>query len=196
MAEDKHESGKRAAARSAGGPALLGTVAAVGTLLAVGVGVGVYLVSPLIASLHPDGAASTASAAAVAPTEGRSLLAEAHEIVLPDLLSPIKGQQGRRYIKVSPALWIVTADAKAMGLLGTGEGGRGAGNEIKRMLQMSLEEHLKRYDLEEFTGPNIYDQLKQGFAKEVEKTLHDLFPAYPPDHRFVKRVVLTNLTLQ
>jgi hypothetical protein len=196
MAEDKHESGKRPAARSAGGPALLGSLAAVGTLLAVGIGIGVYLVSPLIASLRPDGAASVGSAAAVAPAEGGAILAEAHEIVLPDLTSNIKSQQGRRYIKVSPAIWIATADARQMGLLGGGEGGRGAGNEVKRMLQMSLEEHLKRYDLEEFTGPNIYDQLKQGFQQQVEKTLHDLFPSYPPDHRFVKRVVLTNLLAQ
>ena len=85
--------------------------------------------------------------------------------------------------------------AKKLGFSG-GEGNKGGGAEVKRIMQMTLEEHLKNYDLDELTGPNIYIQLKKGFQDQIEKTLHDLFPDFPADHRFVDKVVLTNLLVQ
>jgi hypothetical protein len=111
-------------------------------------------------------------------------------------LSNIRNQAGRRYIKVTCSFWIDHADALKVGLGDGGGHGAGGGDNVKRIVQMALEEHLRSYDIDELTGPNISLQLKKGFKDRIEKTMHELFPTFKEDHAFVHRVVLTNLLVQ
>jgi hypothetical protein len=195
MADDPQAAVKDAPAGAAKGgklPGMLGPAAAVAVLLAVGIGIGVYAAS-LLKGVKAGG---EAEAKVEAKHETGPSLESLHEIALPDLISNVRNQQGRRYIKVSCAVWLTKADAIKLGFMGGGEGGKGGGGEVKKIIQMNLEEHLKGYDLDELTGPNIYVQLKKGFQDQAEKALRDLFPEFPPDHRFVQKVVLTNLLVQ
>ena len=175
-------------AKKAGG--IIGPALAVVVILGIGVGLGIYTAG-LLHTVQEAPGAKVEVKKETGPT-----LDALHEIALPDLISNVRNQQGRRYIKATCAIWVSKEDAKKMGFSGGGEGNKGGGSEVKRIMQMSLEEHLKNYDLDELTGPNIYIQLKKGFQDQIEKTLHDLYPDYPADHRFVDKVVLTNLLVQ
>lgn len=216
MAEDKKEAtskekktGKEAApaaapAANAGGGLPMGAIAAGVVLLLLGGGMGVG--GSMVMAKWAGGAEAKADAGAhtAAPAEGEhgkskeKTLHEMTEISIGDLMSNIRNQQGRRFVKVSCAIYMVTEDAVKLGLsaAGGGHGGGEAGGNIKRILQQSLEEHLKNYDMDDLTGPNIYLQLKKGFRDALERTLHDTFPHEASDKRFVERVVLTNLLVQ
>ena len=118
---------------------------------------------------------------------------------MPDLMSNVRNQSGRRYIKVSCSFWIGHEEATKFGFAGGGGGhggGGSAGSDVKRIVQMALEEHLRSYDIDELTGPNISLQLKKGFKDRIEKTLRELYPDLKADQELVHRVVLTNLLVQ
>jgi flagellar basal body-associated protein FliL len=174
-------------AKAGGG--ILGPLLGVVVILGIGVALGLF-VANLLKQVQEAPAAKVE-----AKKESGPSLEALHEIALPDLISNVRNQQGRRYIKATCAIWVSKDDARKMGF-SSGEGSKGGGAEVKRILQMTLEEHLKNYDLDELTGPNIYIQLKKGFQDQIEKALHDLYPDYPADHRFVDKVVLTNLLVQ
>jgi flagellar basal body-associated protein FliL len=192
-----------AAAAVAAGPAkkssgMMGTLAAGVVLVGLGVGLGIY-VAGLFTTIKTEGAAVHAVEEHKAAHTGIEHLSE---ISMPDLMANIRNQAGRRYIKVSSSFWLNHEDATKVGLAGEGGGhgggggGGGGGNNVKRILQMALEEHLRSYDIDELTGPNISLQLKKGFKDRIEKSLHELYPAFKDDHEFVHRVVLTNLLVQ
>lgn len=180
------------------GPLLAGVV-----LVGAGVGLGMWL-SSLVKGVQQEVAAAAAVESKPGDGHGKGdakshgaddkskPIADQSEVAMPDLVSNVRNQQGRRYIKVTCSFWMATAQIPQAGLA---EGGTGATN-IKRMVQMSLEEHLKNYDLDELTGPNIYLQLKRGFKDQIEKTLRELHPDLPREHELVSRVVLTNLLVQ
>ena len=184
-------------AKSGGG--MVGPLVAGAVLLALGGGVGLY-VSSLFGGVQKEGAGAHATAEHPTDThtDAHKGLMHTQEVSMPDLMSNVRNQQGRRYIKVACSFWVADDDVDKVGLgAGGGHGGGGAGgSDIKRIVQMALEEHLKRYDLDELTGPNIYLQLKKGFKEQIEKILHESFPAIPADHDIVQRVVLTNLLVQ
>jgi flagellar basal body-associated protein FliL len=175
-----------------GGPLAAGVV-----LLALGGGLGMY-VNSLFTGVQKGGAAAhEAAAPGDAHQDAHKGLMHTQEVSMPDLMSNVRNQLGRRYIKVACSFWVADDDIDKVGLgAGGGHGGGTGGSDVKRIVQMALEEHLKRYDLEELTGPNIYLQLKKGFKEQIEKVLHDSFPAIPADHDIVQRVVLTNLLVQ
>ena len=180
------------------GGGMMGTVAAGVVLVGIGVGMGTY-VSSLFTTIKTEGAAVHGAEEHKATHSGIEHLSE---INIPDLMANIRNQAGRRYIKVSSSFWLNHEDAIKVGLSdgadghGGGGGGGGGGDNVKRIVQMALEEHLRSYDIDELTGPNISLQLKKGFKDRIEKTMHELFPAFKEDHEFVHRVVLTNLLVQ
>jgi flagellar basal body-associated protein FliL len=177
------------------GGGMMGTVAAGVVLVGIGVGMGTY-VSGLFTTIKTEGAEVHGAEEHKAIHSGIEHLSE---IKMPDLMANIRNQAGRRYIKVSSSFWLNHEDAVKVGLSdggGGGHGGGGGGDNVKRIVQMALEEHLRSYDIDELTGPNISLQLKKGFKDRVEKTMHELFPAFKEDHEFVHRVVLTNLLVQ
>jgi flagellar basal body-associated protein FliL len=183
------------AEKSKGG-GLMGPIAAGVVLIGIGVGAGMY-VSSMFTTVK-------AEAAAEAHTEEKhpevhSGIAHLTEVSMPDLITNVRNQAGRRFIKVSCSFWLGGEDAKKTGFDdGGGEHGGGAsvGADVKRILQMALEEHLRSYDIEELTGPNISLQLKKGFKDRIEKMLRELYPEIKADQKIVHRVVLTNLLVQ
>ncbi len=187
-----------------GGGLPIGAIAAGAILLLIGSGMGVGGAMVMAKWAGGTEAKPTEAAAQAAKTaddehgKGKSRsLHDMTEITIGDLMSNIRNQQGRRFVKVSCAIYMVTADAMKLGLAGGGGhgGGEGGGN-VKRILQQALEEHLKNYDMDELTGANIYSQLNKGFRESIERALHEIFHDEPSDKRFVERVVLTNLLVQ
>ena len=79
------------------------------------------------------------------------------------------------------------------------DGGHGPAKEnetIKRILRMRLEEHLKGYDMDDLTAPNIYSQLANGFRDAIEREMGSIYTDVGADYRYVKRIVLTSLLVQ
>ena len=177
------------------GPGMKGPLAAGIVLIGLGVGVGWYVTS-MFADVKKE-------AVVEAHTEDKQH--DAHlgiehlsEISMPDLMSNVRNQAGRRYIKVSCSFWLTNDDANKVGFGASGGHGGGGtgGSEVKRIVQMALEEHLRSYDIDELTGPNISLLLKKGFKDRIEKTLRELYPDIKADQELVHRVVLTNLLVQ
>lgn len=185
--------------------ALIGPLLAGVLLVGVGAGLGMWG-SSLAKSMQQEAAAAAAAESKPADSHGKEdakghgaeskakSMADLSEVAMPDLVSNVRNQQGRRYIKLTCSFWVPTAELEHLGL-GESAAGSSGGNS-KRMIQMALEEHLKNYDLDELTGPNIYNQLKRGFKDQIEKSLRELHPELPRDHELVGRVVLTNLLVQ
>ena len=179
------------------GGGLMGPIAAGVVLIGIGVGAGMY-VSSMFTTVKAE-AATEANAGEKHP-ETHTGIEHLTEVSMPDLLSNVRNQAGRRFIKVSCSIWLSNENAIKTGFAAGGGGGHGGGSgggaEVKRILQMALEEHLRSYDIDELTGPNISLQLKKGFKDRMEKTLRELYPDLKADQEVVNRVVLTNLLVQ
>jgi flagellar basal body-associated protein FliL len=113
------------------------------------------------------------------------------ELAIGDLITNIANQDGRRYIKVTCAVWIAASDAEHI----EGHGGEGE-VQVKKLMQMTLEEQLKRYELSDLTGRGIIGALTQDFTVVLEDLLHQQFPEQPKDHHFIQKVILNNLLVQ
>lgn len=183
------------AEKSKGG-GMMGPLAAGVVLVAIGAGLGWFLTS--LASEVKAGGATEAHATEEKKEEAAHAgIAHLTEVSMPDLMSNVRNQAGRRYIKVACSFWVSAEDATKTGFAGGGgHGGAAGGTEVKRIVQMALEEHLRSYDIDELTGPNISLQLKKGFKDRIEKTLRELYPDLKADQELVHRVVLTNLLVQ
>jgi flagellar basal body-associated protein FliL len=183
------------------GGGMMGPLAAGVVLVVIGAAVGWFVASTL-STVKAEGAVE---AEAAHGDEGKKKEGDGHggiahltEVSMPDLISNVRNQAGRRYIKLSCSFWLGGEEAAKVGFAGGGggHGGGAGGSDVKRIVQMALEEHLRSYDIDELTGPNIALQLKKGFKDRIEKTLRELFPDLKADQELVHRVVLTNLLVQ
>ena len=186
---------------------LMGPLLAVVVLLGIGGGLGFFVASslPALAGKHDEAKSADAGKAegeagkahGEAGAKGNALEG-LHEVELNDLVSNVRNQGGRRYVKVSCSLWV--ADKDVIKLVppaeAEGEGTPKENESIKRILRMRLEEHLRGYDLDDLTAANVYTQLGNGFRDQIERELHGVYTDVGADYRFVKRVVLTNLLVQ
>jgi len=208
--DEKHE-GKAAegAAKKKGGLPL-GAIGAVVVLLGAGVGIGMFLSSlvkpaPVVAA-EPgkeghgepgkDGHEGTGKDGKGGAAHG-SILAHAVAFPIGDLMTNVRGQQGRRFIKMTCVLWmdheVVT---KTAGGGGPGSSGPNPADNIKAILQASFEEQLKSYDLEDLTSVNIYKLLERNFKEITDRELRALYPDIKSTEPIVRRVVLTNMLVQ
>jgi flagellar basal body-associated protein FliL len=176
------------------GGGMMGPLAAGVVLVAIGAGVG-WFVATTLTAVKAEGVVEAQQAHGdKKKDDGHAGIAHLTEVSMPDLISNVRNQAGRRYIKLSCSFWLSTEDAAKVGFAG-GAGAAG-GSDVKRIVQMALEEHLRSYDIDELTGPNIALQLKKGFKDRIEKTLRELYPDLKADDDLVRRVVLTNLLVQ
>ena len=174
----------------------MGPLAAGVVLIMIGAGSGWY-VSSLFSTVKAEGVAEAHTEEK--KDDAHAGIAHLTEVAMPDLMSNVRNQSGRRYIKLTCSFWLGHDEATKVGFAGGGGGhggGGGGGSDVKRIVQMALEEHLRSYDIDELTGPNISLQLKKGFKDRIEKTLRELYPDLKADHELVHRVVLTNLLVQ
>ena len=209
--KDKAKPAETAAAAGGGGiKALAGPILAGVVLVGVGVGLGMWLPGLIIAKPAPTDAAAAGGDAHGSPAaahgkdpkggHGETLLHSTGELMLDDLKSNVTGQGGRKYVVMKCSMRIASdALKKFMGGGGGGHGGGGGGDEggeVKRILQASIEEHLKTYQLEEFSSNTIYKQLEKGFTEIVERHLRELFPDLAKDKRIVHKVTINGLLVQ
>jgi flagellar basal body-associated protein FliL len=200
MAEHAAPAAPAVPAASAGekskGGGMMGPLAAGVVLILIGAGVGGY-VSSLFSTVKAEGAAEAHTEEK--KEDAHAGIAHLTEVSMPDLMSNVRNQSGRRYIKLTCSFWLGNDEATKVGFAGGGGGhggGGSGGSDVKRIVQMALEEHLRSYDIDELTGPNISLQLKKGFKDRIEKTLRELYPELKADQELVHRVVLTNLLVQ
>lgn len=214
--EKKDDKSKAAAAPAAGKkPGLGGPIAAVAVILLAGVGIGFFLSSLVKPAPKPAAEGKEAGAETGKDAHGAeagkdahgasagghagagSLLHSSAEFDLGDLMSNIRGQQGRRFIKMSCVVWL---DAKVQAKVAGGGGGHGGGatpgENVKRIIQAAFEEHLKSYDLDDLTGINIYKLLEKGFKEIAERELRGLYPEFATQPTLVSKIVLTNMLVQ
>ena len=200
MADDHKAPAAAAAAPPAAGGSgglmggLLGVVAGGLILVLAGAGAGLYvakLFQPAATSgtaAHGDG---HGDASGGGDHGGAIDPAKTKEISLGELITNIANQEGRRYVKVSCAIWISAEDAHHF------ESGGGEGAiQVKKVIQMALEEQLKRYEMADLNSRGIISALGQDFQVVIENTMHAQFPSKPKDYRFVKKVILNNLLVQ
>lgn len=194
----------------------IGAILAVVVILAAGMGMGFFLsslVKPKAKTPEETAAAGghgeqagQAGGDAHGGEEGKgaakgghsapgALLHAAGEFDLEDLMSNVRGQQGRRFIKMNCVLWIESTTLKKMTSGGGGHGGGTPGEDVKRILKAAFEEHLKTYDLEDLTGINIYKLLEKSFKEIADRELRSLYEKLPSEP-LVNRVVLTNMLVQ
>lgn len=173
---------------------LIGVVAGGLVLVGIGAGAGLYvakLFQPTAKageeSAHDSGGHGSSGGGehgAIDPTKTK-------EVSLGELITNIANQEGRRYVKVSCAIWLSSEDAHHF------ETGESEGAiQIKKVIQMALEEQLKRYEMADLTSRGIISSLSQDFQVVIEQTLRAQFPSKPKDYRFVKKVILNNLLVQ
>ncbi len=162
-------------------PVLIGVV----VLIGLAVGVTLFVLSLFAPPADVVKAADQATVSTVIDPK------TTREILIGDLITNIANQDGRRYVKLTCAVWMSAQDAARV----TGSGGDGE-IQIKRLMQMTLEEQLKRYELADLTGRGIIATLTQDFTVVLEDMLHAQFTDRPKDHRFVRRVLLNNLLVQ
>jgi len=161
-------------------PVLLGII----VVLAIGIGGGLFLAGMLSGSddEKPKVDPGASNAIDIKTTK---------EISIGDLITNVANQDGRRYVKLTCVVWMGAKDAASV----TGSGGDGE-IQVKRLMQMALEEQLKRYELADLTGRGIIAALTQDFTVVLEDVLHAQFPDRAKDHRFIRRVLLNNLLVQ
>jgi hypothetical protein len=189
----------------------IGAILAVVVILAAGMGMGFFLsslVKPKPKPADPVDAHGAPAAggdahggdAAAGHDDGKggkaaagtgALLRASGEFDLEDLMSNVRGQQGRRFIKMGCVLWVESTTLKKM----QSSGGAAPGENVKRILKAAFEEHLKTYDLEDLTGINIYKLLEKSFKEIADRELRSLFDKLPSEP-LVNRVVLTNMLVQ
>ncbi len=215
MSDDKKDdkkdgSGAKAAAKPKGGGGGM-MMPMVAVLLVVGVAAGgAYAAVGMLFPAKPAEEGAHGAEAGAHGTEagaeggkaahGDNLLHGATEVVLGEIMSNVRGQAGRRYIKLHIAMWleknVATNLSGGGGGGGHGGGGGGAGESVNRILQSQLEEHLKTYELDEFSDPNINRNLDRGFRQIIEKELHDLYPEIPTETKLVQRIIITGMVVQ
>jgi hypothetical protein len=185
MADEPETSDDAKAAPKKGSSSLIPIILAVIVLLGAGVGVGLFLASTLWPAEAPKQEEKIdENSSSIDPMKTK-------EITIGDLITNISNQDGRRYVKVTCAIWMGAEDV----VLVQGAGGEGE-IQVKRLMQMGLEEQLKRYELADLTGRGIIAALTQDFSVVLEDILHAQFPSKPKEHRFVKKVLLNNLLVQ
>jgi len=191
MAEEaKKEAPTPAEGAAKGGKSgLIGVVLGAVVLIGAGVGVGMFA-----SSLFKPAEDKDAQAAQPTSAEATDLkLQQMVELSLGDLITNITNSDGRRFIKVTCMIWTTPEDAEA---IGAGEGAAGPGVQVRRLLQMALEEQLKRYELADFTSRGAIGTVSSDFLVVIETTLRQHLTDRPKDHRFVRKVILNNLLVQ
>lgn len=184
MADEEPEAAVAATAANPRSPVL---PVLIGVVVLIGLGVGVTLFVLSLFAPPADGNETKDPTAATNVIDTKTT----REILIGDLITNIANQDGRRYVKLTCAIWMSADDAARV----TGSGGEGE-IQIKRLMQMTLEEQLKRYELADLTGRGIIATLTQDFTVVLEDMLHAQFTDRPKDHRFVRKVLLNNLLVQ
>ncbi len=130
--------------------------------------------------------------------KGHSLLHSGTELAIDSIISNVRDTGGKRFVKISPAFWILTEAGTAIGLGGGGGHGGGgeAAGETKRILRARIQEHLKEYSMDELTSKGIERKLEKTLRDIVEKELHALCPEIPAAKQIVIKVVPADLAVQ
>lgn len=187
-----------------------GPILAVLVILGMGAGIGFWLGSLVKPPAKPppaEGATAQGSTgngghgaeadphAQEGKATGKSLLQRTEEFNLGEIRSNIRGQQGRRLIKMQVCLYVIPELVKRI-TLSSAQGADTPGDNIRRLVNSRLGENLKTYDLDELSGPNLNKILEKSFAEICERELRNLFPDLKTDRMLIERVVIVDPLVQ
>jgi hypothetical protein len=192
---------------------ILGPIAAVVVLIGVGAGMGFFLkglVTPSSIAKAQGMEGPKDPHAAEGEDEhgggdhggkkgepGHSLLHSANELVIDSIVTNVRDSGGKRFVKISPAFWIIPEAASGIGMSGGGHGGGGEpAQETKRILRTRIQEHLKEYSLDELASKGIERKLEKAMRDIAEKELRALLPEIPLTKTIVVKVVPADLAVQ
>lgn len=179
MADDDNEE-KAASASAEGKPSVLGPLLA---LLGVCV-IGALLVVGVVSLLSSD--SDSPNTTEVSPSlDEKPLMDRALPLPLGDVMVNVKGEGGRRYVKVTVEIWFpkeVQQDIERP--------------EIRNRIIQAAEQRLSTFDMQELNSEFIHDTMSKAFADQINKELRIIYGKVGTDTVYVDDVVLTNLLVQ
>jgi flagellar basal body-associated protein FliL len=109
--------------------------------------------------------------------------AKAHS--LGDIMANVRGEGGRRYVKVTVQIWV------------PGEYFAKVEDEfISAILKEALEQNLHAYTMDELGREFIHSSMRKSFEDELNEQLRDIFGILDPEVSIIEKVVLNNLMVQ
>ena len=174
--ENEVESGGK---KNGGGGGGLGPIIALVVVLAVGLGLGAF-VALLFTANETTGDDEEEAVAQVGKMWERAKALE-----LMDLLANVRGEQGRRYVKVTVQIWVKTDDHPDV-----------SREEVTPILKEALEEQLHTFNLEELGREFIHTTLRKSFEDKLNQQLREIMGDTDPERGYVEKISLTGLLVQ
>lgn len=160
-----------------GGKASMGPVVA---LLAVFL-LGALLVFGLLSLL---GGGSPEEEQEPEQTEG-ALIDTAQVMPLGDVMANVKGEGGRRYVKVTVDVWVTKGDLSALNK-----------PELQNIMRQAMEQRLASFTMTQLNSQYSASQLRRVFEDEVNKELRRVLGTVGTDKSYVREIVITNKLIQ
>ena len=167
-----------AAAESGGKGGGLGPIIALVLVAAVGAGIGAAAF--MILGADEETVENIDEKSEKGPLTERSIA-----VPLGDILANVKGENGRRYVKVTIEVWVKKEEEPNINQ-----------PSILAMLRESLEERLHAFDMQNLANEYIHTSLRRIFKDEMDKKLRYILGKENTDVSYIEQVVLNNLLVQ
>jgi len=160
-----------------------GSNAAIGPLLAlllvIGLGIAVaFFLKTLLVADDGDGEEDgTTEVEQVGPIWENHMAIELGEI-----LANVKGERGRRYVKLDLQLWVKKDDFEQVGR-----------EEVIPSMRAAIQDELRSWGISDYEGEHIDETMRHQFVETLNKTLRDLFGEPNLERTYVDRVVFNYL---
>lgn len=113
------------------------------------------------------------------------LLDRALPMPLGDVMVNVKGEEGRRYVKVTVEIWYPRNLRQQV-----------ERPEIRNRIIQAAEQRLATFDMQELNSEFIHDTMSRAFQDQINKELRNVYGTVGTDTTYVEDVVLTNLLVQ
>lgn len=120
------------------------------------------------------------------PVEIKGALTELAQVVpLGDVMANVKGEAGRRYVKVTVDAWVYKDQMTAVNK-----------PELINIMRQAMEERLSTYSMTSLNETIKHTSMRRAFEDEVNKELRRVMGTEGTDTVYIHEIVLTNLLIQ
>ncbi|TVR14054.1 MAG: hypothetical protein EA401_05365 [Planctomycetota bacterium] len=113
------------------------------------------------------------------------LLDRALPMELGDVMVNVRGEEGRRYVKVTVEIWYPRSMRQQV-----------ERPEIRNRIVQAAEQRLATFDMQELNSEFIHETMSRAFQDQINKELRMVYGTTGTDTTYVEDVVLTNLLVQ
>lgn len=163
-----------------------GKSSVLGPLLAL---LGVFVIGAILVfgvyRLLAGGGPTEESAAQETLERQQPLINRAQPLSLGDVMVNVRGEGGRRYVKVTVELWYRNEFRNQV-----------TREEIRNRLIKAAEQRLASFDMQELGSDFIHETMARTFLDQINKELRNIYGTVGTDTTYVEEVVLTNLLVQ